>query len=299
MATTGVTVHQRKSPLWRIGAGLAVSLLLIYVGLCTLFYFAQGLMTFPAPKRYPRVTPLDAGIPFEDLHIPVDGSEQIHAWWIPASSPSNQVLLVFHGNGYVMEQGFAGELQPWGEFIPLHRVGPNLLLVDYRGYGSSSPTATNEKSVYEDARAAFNYLSVQRAVPNRNIILVGRSIGTGVATEMAEEHPDAGGLILISPFTSVGDIAKNIWYLRPIPLSILLRDKLENLSKIASVHIPVFFIAGAKDDLTPPVMAQTLFQRANQPKQLYLVSGANHNDITAIGGPVLEDRISAFLQTIQ
>jgi pimeloyl-ACP methyl ester carboxylesterase len=154
---------------------------------------------------------LDAGISFEDLHIPVNEVQQIHAWWIPASSPSNQVLLVFHGNGYVMEQGFVGELRSWGEFIPLHRVGANLLLVDYRGYGSSSPTATNEKSVYEDARAAFNYLTVQRTVANRNIILVGRSIGTAVATEMAKEHPDASGLILISPLTGVSDIAKNIW----------------------------------------------------------------------------------------
>jgi fermentation-respiration switch protein FrsA (DUF1100 family) len=78
-----------------------------------------------------------------------------------------------------------------------------------------------------------------------------------------------------------------------------LRDKLENLSKIGSIHIPVFFMVGEKDELTPPAMAQALFQRANQPKQLYLVSGANHNDITAIGGQVFEDRIRAFLQAIQ
>ena len=298
MASTSVTVPEQRSRFRRIVAVLAISLLAFYLGWCTLFYFVQGEITFPAPAHYPKATPSDAGMPFEDLHIPVNASEQIHAWWIPSSSSSNKVLLVFHGNGYVIEQGFGGELRPLGEFIPLHHVGANLLLVDYRGFGSSSPGAASEKSVYEDARAAFNYLTVQRAMSSRDIILVGRSIGTGVATEMAKEHPDAGGLILISPLTSVSDVAKRIWYLRPIPLSILLRDRLENLSKIGSVHMPVFLTVGGEDDLTPPVMAQTLFESANQPKQLYLVPGANHNDIMAIGGQMLEDRTRAFVQTI-
>jgi uncharacterized protein len=298
MASTGGTTPGHRSRFRRIVAVLAVSLLVVYVAWCTLFYFVQGEITFPAPAHYPKATPSDAGMVFEDLYIPVNASEQIHAWWIPSSTSSNKVLLVFHGNGYVIEQGFGGELRPLGEFIPLHHVGANLLLVDYRGYGSSSPGAGSEKSAYEDARAAFHYLTAQRAVPGSEVILVGRSIGTGVATEMAKEHPDAGGLILISPLTSVSDVAKRIWYLRPVPLSILLRDRLENLSKIGSVHVPVFLTVGAEDDLTPPVMAQTLFQSANQPKQLYLVPGANHNDIMALGGQMLEDRIRAFVQTI-
>ena len=119
-------------------------------------------------------------------------SEQIHPWWIPASPVSDKVLLVFHGNGYVLEQTVTGEL------VPLHSLGVNLLLVDYRGYGSSSHRTPHEKRVYEDARAAFTYLTVQRNVPSRDVLFLGRSIGTGPATEMAKEHPDAGGLILLS-----------------------------------------------------------------------------------------------------
>ena len=76
-------------------------LLLLYVGLGALFYFRQDQMTFPAPAHYTNATPADVGIAFEDLHIPVTGSEQIHAWWIPATQPSDKVLLMFHGNGYV------------------------------------------------------------------------------------------------------------------------------------------------------------------------------------------------------
>jgi pimeloyl-ACP methyl ester carboxylesterase len=178
-------------------------------------------------------------------------------------------------------------------------VGTNLLLIDYRGNGSSSPVTPNEKLVYEDARTAFTYLTVQRRIPSRDIIFLGRSIGTGPATQLATEHPDAGGLILISPFTSTVDVAKSIAYLRLFPLSLLSHNRFDNLGKIASVRIPVFITVGTSDRLTPPIMAQVLFQRANEPKQLYLSPGADHDHTLEIGAKTLVDRISAFIQTLR
>jgi len=112
MPATNVTAHQRESRFGRFVAGFLIVLVVIYVAACAFFYLQQDQMTFPAPLEYARATPLDAGIPFEDLHIPVNGSEQIHAWWIPASTASDKVLLVFHGNGYVLEQAVRGELAP-------------------------------------------------------------------------------------------------------------------------------------------------------------------------------------------
>jgi len=251
-------------------------------------------MTFPAPSHYAKASPADVGIAFEDLRIPVNGSEQLHAWWIPASQPSDKVLLMFHGNGYVLEQA-AG---PAGEVRSLHHLGPNLLLMDYRGYGSSSPGIPNETRVYEDARAGLGYLMTQRQVRANNVIFMGRSIGTGPATQLAVEHPDAGALILESPFTSVPEAAKAIWYLRAFPLSLFVHNRFDNLSKIGLVHVPVFITVGTEDTLTPPEMAKALFERANQPKQLYLVPRAGHNDIVGIGGQALENQISRFIDGI-
>jgi fermentation-respiration switch protein FrsA (DUF1100 family) len=267
---------------------------LTYLGFGALFYFQQDQMAFPAPSQYAKATPADAGIAFEDLQIPVNGSEQVHAWWIPASQPTDKVLLMFHGNGYVLEQAAA----PGGEVKSLHHLGPNLLLVDYRGYGSSSPGTPNEARVYEDARAALTYLIDQRHVSIHEVIFMGRSIGTGPATQLAVEHGDAGGLILESSFTSVPEAAKAIWYLRAFPLSIFVHNRFDNLSKIGLVHVPVFITVGTEDTLTPPEMAKALFQRANQPKQLYLVPGAGHNDIVEIGGETLENQISGFIDGI-
>jgi pimeloyl-ACP methyl ester carboxylesterase len=269
-------------------------LVLAYVAFGAFFYFRQDQMTFPAPSQYANATPADIGIAFQDLHIPVAGSEQLHAWWIPATRPSDKVLLMFHGNGYVLEQA-AGRV---GEVQSLHRLGPNLLLVDYRGYGSSSPGIPNETRVYEDARASLGYLLDQRHASLHDVIFMGRSIGTGPATQMAVEHPDAGGLILESPFTSVPAAARAIWYLRAFPLSLVVHNRFDNLSKIGSVHVPVFITVGAQDTLTPPKMAEALFQHANQPKQLYLVPGADHNGIVEIGGGQLESQISGFIDSI-
>jgi fermentation-respiration switch protein FrsA (DUF1100 family) len=293
MPAARVTVHQRGSRPGKIVAGFLVVLVLTYLSVCTFLYLQQDQMTFPAPREYAPATPSDVGIPFEDLHIPVNGSEQIHAWWIPASTASDRVLLVFHGNGYVLEQAARGEL------TPLHGLGTNLFMIDYRGYGSSSPGSPNEQRVYDDARAAFSYLAVQRRIPSRDIIFLGRSIGTGPATEMAKEHPEAGGLILISPFTSTVDIAKTISYLRPFPLRLLSHNRFDNLSKRDGVHIPVFIAVGTADTLTPPTMAQALFQKANEPKRLYLSPGADHDDIMSDGVAMLEAQISALLQTMR
>src|SRR5580658_10974439 len=243
MPAASVTVPQRTSGLRRFVAVVLVLLAVFYLGVCTFFYCQQDQMTFPAPREYARSTPSNDGIPFEDLHIPVDRSEQIHAWWIPAATASDKVLLLFHGNGYVLEQAVRGEL------APLHGLGTNLLMIDYRGYGSSSPGTPNERRVYEDARAAFSYLSVQRRIPSRDIIFLGRSIGTGPATEMAKEHPEAGGLILISAFTNTVDIAKSIWFLRPFPLSFLSHNRFDNLSKMDAVHIPIFIAVGTSDKI--------------------------------------------------
>jgi len=274
---------------------LLAILLLAYVGLGALFYFQQDQMTFPAPSHYANATPAEDGIAFEDLHVPVAGSQQLHAWWIPASQPSDKVVLMFHGNGYVLEQATG----PAGEVIPLHRLGPNLLLVDYRGYGSSTPGTPNETRVYEDARAALAYLLDQRHVPIHDIIFMGRSIGTGPATQLAVEHPDAGGLILESPFTSVPEAAKAIWYLRPFPVSLFIHNRFDNLSKIRSVHVPLFITVGTEDTVTPPQMARALFQSANQPKRLYLVPGADHDGIVTVGGEALESHIREFIDSIR
>ena len=177
----------------------------------------------------------------------------------------------------------------------LHEVGANLLLVDYRGYGGSTPTSPSESSIIEDARAALNYLQRGRGVPAERIYVLGRSIGSGPATQLAMEYPELGGLILESPFSSIDDAARELPITRIYPLRWMLRTHFDNLAKIGSVEVPLLVISGTEDTLTPIRMAESIFERAHQPKQFERIAGAGHNDLLEVGGQRLVTLLRDFI----
>ena len=211
---------------------------------------------------------------FEDLYIPVTASERIHAWWIPARRHTNDVILYLHGNGYTLEQSVSVDLSV------LHEVGANLLAIDYRGYGLSSGAAPNEASTEEDARAGLEYLTVKRHVLPGTITIVGRSIGAGIGAQVALENRNLHGLVLLSPYTSVSDVARETWFLRILPLTLIGRqNQFDTLAKVGLIQIPMLVVVGSQDTLTPPSMAQTLVGRACASKRLLVISGADHSDV--------------------
>jgi pimeloyl-ACP methyl ester carboxylesterase len=169
---------------------LAAFALSAYLLVGAVFYFTQDGILFPAPKAFDKSVPR---VPYEDLRILVKGTEYLHAWWIPAAQPTGKVMLVFHGNGYVLED-MAGD-----EVLDLKAIGIDLLLIDYRGYGSSARISPNARTVNEDAIAGFNYLLFQRRTDVGKVFILGRSIGSGPATFLALKNSALGGLILESP----------------------------------------------------------------------------------------------------
>jgi uncharacterized protein len=175
----------------------------------------------------------------------------------------------------------------------------NLLIVDYRGYVTSSPGRANGIRATQDARAALNYLVEVRHIPLKNMIIVGRSIGTGIATQLASENTQAAGLVLISPFTTLNDVARESWQMRILPLELMgSRNAFDNFKKISLIHLPLLLVVGAQDTLTPPRMAQALMGRASAPKQLILVPNAGHDDIFEVGGPGLVAQLDSFIAAI-
>jgi pimeloyl-ACP methyl ester carboxylesterase len=263
---------------------LATGLVASYLAIGVLLYFQQDSLLFPAPKVYEKSAP---HLPFEDLHIPVNRTDSIHAWWIPAASA--KVILMFHGNGYVLEE------MATDEAVSLHEIGANLLLVDYRGYGGSTPLTPNESTVQADARAALAYLTTSRGISAANIYVLGRSIGSGPATQLAVDNPVLGGLVLESPFSSIDDAAQAMSITEIYPIHWMLRTHFNNLSKIAEVRMPVLVICGTADTLTPAWMAKAIFARANQPKKLDLIPNAGHNDLLLVGGQALTKALKDFV----
>ncbi len=262
----------------RVGMIVAVVVVVLYAALLAAIYLGRNKLLFPgAGYAAQAVDPANMFPGAEDLKLPVDGATFAHAWWIPSEGRTAQTLLYFHGNGYSLED----ELRE--EAGVLHQNRANLLLVDYRGYGASTPIATTAETTAADARAAFHYLTDQRHIAPSDIWIVGRSIGAAVAVRLATETPNAGGLVLLTPTTNTADVEPYRKLIRPM-VWLGLTKEFDSLARMPLVHIPVTIVAGSLDTIAPPWMAEKLFDAANYPKTIKVINGAGHNDILAVAG---------------
>lgn len=249
---------------------------LFYAALLLCTYALRAKLILPGRREESAVTPAAAGLAFEDLQIPVDARTHLRAWWVPAEKPSRRVILYFHGNYEALET------EATVEAPLLHATTANVLLIDYRGYGRSSPLQANSVTTAADAQASLRYLMDQRHVAVSDVLLGGRSIGAAVATRLAVETPGAAGLFIITPITNVADVANASWVFRYVlrPAQWFIGDdNFDSEARIPAVRMPLLIIAGSRDVLARPWMAERLFERANEPKALHIVDGADHNDI--------------------
>lgn len=174
-------------------------------------------------------------------------------------------IVIFHGNA-----GNIGTRKVL--MLKLIELGYGVFMPEYRGYGGISGQPS-EKALYEDANSAINYLRA-RDVPYFNIILLGESLGSAVALEMAKRYP-VSGVILQSPFLSLRSLARIHYPWNFMPLF----DKFDNEEKIKNIHVPLLIIHGTDDSLVPVEQGEALYQMADQSphKQLKLIDGVEHN----------------------
>jgi uncharacterized protein len=245
---------------------LAIIILCLYaVCVLLLFLFQSRLIFFPGKlaKNFTfTLRPID-----EEVFIKTKDEELINALFYKGSR--SDVILYFHGN--------AGDLSGWQyvaeDFV---NVGFSVLIIDYRGYGKSSGRIS-EKGFYKDARAAVNYLLNQKNYTLKDILIYGRSIGTGIAVELATAY-HVKGLILEAPYTSLKKLAnEKLPFFFP---GLFLRSHFNNLERINRVKCPVIFIHGERDTLIPPHHSRKLFDTFTGRKRLILIPGASHNDVT-------------------
>ncbi|NJR66078.1 MAG: alpha/beta hydrolase [Leptolyngbyaceae cyanobacterium CRU_2_3] len=244
------------------------------------------------PSAQIQTTPEAFNLPYEKVWIAIrSGSrvEQLYGWWIPGNSPDAPVVLHFHGNAV----NIGANLDQADRF---HQLGWSVLLMDYRGYGQSEGNFPQEKQVYQDAEAMWNYLTRDRHIPPEQIILYGHSLGGAIAIELATHHPNAAGLIVESSFTSIRQMIDRTMNLDLFPVDLLLTQRFNSINKVAALQVPVLFIHGTADQRTLPDMSAALYEAAPQPKQLYLVPAAGHNDVGAVGGAAYLTVVQNFLR---
>ena len=225
------------------------------------------------PYRTIEVTPKELGLRYEDARLVTEDGVTLHGWFLPIEG-SRFTVLVCHGN--------AGNISHrLDRAILMHaKLKTDVFLFDYRGYGLSQG-APDEEGTYRDARAAHRYLSTGRGVAPSNLVIFGESLGAAVALQLALEVP-ARALVLESPFTSIGDMARGT--VPFLPLGLLLRTKYDNLAKIGGLRMPLLVLHGDRDHTVPFAQGQRLFEAAPDPKWFFPIRGAGHNDTYLIGG---------------
>jgi fermentation-respiration switch protein FrsA (DUF1100 family) len=217
------------------------------------------------PTRALQATPHQAGLDFESVELITADRVKLHAWFLPHDTPRATVLF-FHGN--------AGNISHRLDSLVLfNNLGLAVLIVDYRGYGNSEGSPS-EKGIYQDAQAAWRYLTETKRISGKRILLFGRSLGGAVAAYLAAEH-EVVGLVLESTFTSVPDMAAELYPW--LPARWLTRYHYNTLERMTAIGCPVMVIHSPDDEIIPFEQGRLLFQRANEPKLFFELSGDHNN----------------------
>lgn len=237
-----------------IGAAVTAGL---YLLAAAVLFLGQRSMIFPAPTH---AVPLPAG--FEEVAITTADGLTLRAAYRQAPK-GRPTVVFFHGNGDNWNGGSVATAR-------LAEAGYGVLLPEYRGY-SGNPGKPTEDGLYKDGRAAIAWLRAQ-GVTGDQLVLIGNSVGSGVAVQMAVETVPAA-LILLSPFESLVALAgeKFRWF----PGRWLVRDRFDNAGKIGRVRAPVLILHGNSDSLIPVSHAHRL-AAASPTAKLILLDGVGH-----------------------
>ena len=223
------------------------------------------------PVRHSIALPLHVGLEAEELSLRSADGVRLRGWWLRGRG--ERVLVVFPGNGgnvsYFLEDA--------KQLITV--FGLDVVLVDYRGYGQSEGSPS-EAGLYADGRAVYQ-AALDRGFAPEQVVLLGRSLGSAVALDVAVHVPTAG-VVLETPFLSVPAVARVHYPLLP---PFLIRTRYDNAAKIGRLRGPILIVQAERDEVVPPTQARQLFDLAPEPKQFYVVRGARHNDLFGLGDP--------------
>jgi pimeloyl-ACP methyl ester carboxylesterase len=267
--------------------------LLAYVAVLAYLYIAQTWMIFPGRssqgEAYARVTPSRGA---ELVELTTAAGDRVAALFGPAltregapreDAASRPTVLFFYGNGDCLAANV--EL-----FDDLRRLGANVMIPDYTGYGMSGGEAS-ESGCYATADAAYDHLRARPDVDPERLFVAGWSLGSAVAVDLASRRPVAG-LAVFSAFTSMADMGRTLYPF--LPISWLLHHRFESEEKIAKVACPTLIGHGRLDRAIPFSMSDRLAAAAGGPVARFAVD-TDHNDFFAAGASAVYGALARFL----
>jgi hypothetical protein len=243
---------------------------------------ARRFLYYPGPLPANMPPPAWAGNA-EEVWMECEDGVRIHGlWWSePEGAP---VILFFHGN--------AQEVYSWSLIHQeLAATGCRLLLIDYHGYGKSGGEP-HEAALYLDGKASLEWLS-DKGVDEGDIVVFGKSLGGAVACEVTQGR-DFKAMVLESTFTSLARVSRKLFPF--FPPGVGIGEVYDSVAKIPRVRCPIMIIHGELDELIPVGEGLDLYAAAPEPKELFLVPGAGHNDVSLVAGSEYARRIASFLR---
>jgi uncharacterized protein len=269
--------------LLRIAFGVLLAIPLV---LYPYLYFAQDRLIFIQKRKnseqlnwvkeeYPNV---------EELSFKTPDNVTLHGWFLKNTLESKSPVVIYFG-------GNSEEVSKHVRDIP-HFKGWSLLLVNYRGYGLSEgqPSETN---LFHDAVWLYDTFSQRNDVNANQIVAFGRSLGTGVAVHLASQRP-LGGVVLVSPYDSLRNIAQNIYFY--VPVSLLLKHHFDALALAPAIKTPMLALIAEPDKIIPPKHSFALIDAWGGVTQQKIIPNIHHNDIQL--GDGYWESIAAFLNSI-
>ena len=235
---------------------------IIYLLISLILFFSQrSLLYHPSENNYSED---NLTVSIDKIKIITKDNIELLGWHHKKDSKNYKTILFLHGNAGSLEN----RIHKINHF---ENMNINFLIIAWRGFSGNKGKPT-EKGLYEDANSAINWLE-KEGVIKKNIIIYGESLGTGVATEIAQNNNFAG-IILESPFTSMVDAAKNKYPF--LPIRFLLKDKYESDKKIQNIKSPILIMHGEVDKIVPFWMGKKIYDIANEPKYSYFTKYDNH-----------------------
>lgn len=259
---------------------IAIAAALLAAALLPYPWVINSCSFYPQRDHLPAANQLPAGM--QERFIPTADGQRLFCYWLPRPR-SEWAIAYFHSN--------SGNI---GQHVPilnrLAGMGFNVLGVDYRGFGKSSGRPS-ESGIYKDGRAALTFLVEGQGFKMSQVVLMGVSIGSCVALELASNEP-VGAVVLVTPPTSGKAVVQATGH---DFLAWFIGDVFDNLSRIGRIRSPLLIISGSADETTPAKMGRRLYEKAPSPKQLVVIPGAHHNDIASFAPDIYWRALGKFL----
>ncbi len=245
---------------------LGVFVIVCYGGILVLFKSLENKLVYhPTTAAEGWLAPPSERV--EDVWLTTPTGDRIHGWWLPTDDlrPAGAILIC-HGNG--------GNLSHRGRMMAdlTNATGQPVLAFDFPGYGKSDGKPS-EDGCYDAGIAALKWL-FEKGIPTANVVILGESLGGGVATELATRMPPRA-LVLVKTFTSLPAAAK--WHYPWLPTHWLMSNRFDSLAKLPTLTCPVFVAHGTADRVVPFAHGEALFAAANEPKRFLRLEGQDHN----------------------